>query len=597
MKSIKDLREQYDIITEKEESEERKLSALVRAGLYDAKKLPALKKALEKSADKMTGAEKRMLINLLDSLMSQVISNQSVYQKVKQNVQKINEVKNDPKIKVDYLSKLDPRFDKNYSEKNIPTVLILKRKAIRVYPDFQKVALYYAQAIDKYVSIPFGEINVGGLNEAITAASTPGQTPTSNPLPVQTNTLGSASNNVLRRNAKKNNKTRRKGTSGLQRWAYKKGLEHRRALMQWVRKIKGKNTSTLPSNAPSSAPSTAAPAAPSATPKTPKSASKNRRQSKKSTSNTKLNQPSPKRVAAKMAKNPNIQYSQGAINYARGTSVTENFQERVALLREQRQLEEGALQTADDFMRATGNMLGGKYVAAAGDYAVKNTIGRLFGGKGTTFKKELDQETEKSDAAAKRSPTATTAGHVAGTALGLVGAGRIAGRLGAGKWIARGLRGAGRVARGAGKLALAAAAGAAGAGSGGSGGSESSFRKPAEQGYQFGKVQATTADSFAQKNPTNDAQAQRDYQAQKKANQAMYTKESVLSQMQNMLKNDISSIDVLFENKSIMINNTVARKIVNLHESVNKNNKKKIEKMLNESASSFSKVLTFALRY
>ena len=64
MKSTKQIREQFDLITEKEEKEGQKLSALVRAGLYDAKKLPALKKALEKSADKMTSQEKRMLLNL-----------------------------------------------------------------------------------------------------------------------------------------------------------------------------------------------------------------------------------------------------------------------------------------------------------------------------------------------------------------------------------------------------------------------------------------------------------------------------------------------------------------------------------------------------
>lgn len=595
MKSIKDLREQYDIITEKEESEDRKLSALVRAGLYDAKKLPALKKALDKSADKMTGAEKRMLINLLDSLMSQVISNQSVYQKVKQNVQKINEAKNDPKIKVDYLSKLDPRFDKNYSEKNIPTVLILKRKAVRVYPDFQKVALYYAQAIDKYVSIPFGEINMGGLNEAITAAPVPGQTTAGKPLPVHSSTANTSSSKVTLSSGKqvplgkkKSNVTtirdRIEKMNPIDRYFYRLGIRSRKYL-PWRKKVKDKL------NQKSTSDNTKVDKAASRRSEVRKLTVNHRLRSMKNRLDTMKSQLD---ANAKNQRAKELMKSQSANR--RYSQTNEAFYKKVALLREQRDLQEGTLQTADDFMRATGDMLGGKYVAAAGDYAVKNTIGRLFGGKGTTYKKELDQETEKSDAAAKRSPTATTAGRVAGTALGLVGAGRIAGRLGAGKWIARGLRGAGKVARGAGKLALAAAAGAAGAGSS-SGRSESSFRKPAEQGYQFGKVQATTSDSFAQKNPTNDAQAQRDYQAQKKANQAMYTKESVLYQMQNMLKNDIGSINVMFEDKSITINNTVAKKIVNLHESVNKSNKKKIEKMLDESATSFNKVLTFALRY
>ena len=153
MKSIKGLREQYDLITEKEEAEVRKLSALVRAGLFDAKKLTSLKRALEKPVDKMTAQEKRMLLNLLDSLMSEVLSNQPVYQKVKQNVMKEN--------KDNFVS--DRRFGRGYpSQKDMPSVLLLKRKAIRVFPDGQKVGLYYAQAIDKYVTIPFSEI---GINE------------------------------------------------------------------------------------------------------------------------------------------------------------------------------------------------------------------------------------------------------------------------------------------------------------------------------------------------------------------------------------------------------------------------------------------------
>lgn len=60
----------------------------------------------------------------------------------------------------DYLSKLDPRIKPGYDEKTdkqIPTVVTMKRKAIRQYPDHQKIALYYAQSIDKYISIPFGK--------------------------------------------------------------------------------------------------------------------------------------------------------------------------------------------------------------------------------------------------------------------------------------------------------------------------------------------------------------------------------------------------------------------------------------------------------
>lgn len=48
---------------------------------------------------------------------------------------------------------------KKADETKIPTVIVLQRKAIRVFPDDQKIALYYSQALDKHVSIPFGPKN------------------------------------------------------------------------------------------------------------------------------------------------------------------------------------------------------------------------------------------------------------------------------------------------------------------------------------------------------------------------------------------------------------------------------------------------------
>lgn len=56
-----------------------------------------------------------------------------------------------------YLAKFDKRVPQQYPNQNqVPSVLMLKRKAIRVFPDNQKIALYYSEALDKYVSIPFG---------------------------------------------------------------------------------------------------------------------------------------------------------------------------------------------------------------------------------------------------------------------------------------------------------------------------------------------------------------------------------------------------------------------------------------------------------
>lgn len=170
MKNIKQIREAYDASTREEDNKNRRFTSLVRAGLYDAKKLPALKRAFEKGPDHMTAIEKRMLLNLLDSLMAQVVSNQPIYQKVRTNVANMSE-STEASDGQGYLAKYDPRGEKGQPKaETIPAVLILKRKAIRVYPDNQKVALYYAQAIDKYISVPFGTFGdggMGGVNESV----------------------------------------------------------------------------------------------------------------------------------------------------------------------------------------------------------------------------------------------------------------------------------------------------------------------------------------------------------------------------------------------------------------------------------------------
>jgi hypothetical protein len=167
MKKIERIREDYDMIVEKDDSDTRKLTSLVRAGLFDQNKLPMLKRALQKDPSKLTMAERKGLLELLDSLMSQVLHSQSVYSKVKQNVgSEVNEA-----IKDHY--GVDSRFGNSaaVSERDMPTIIILKRKSIRVYPDNQKVGLYYSQYLDRYVAIPFGASKKAApftaINEAV----------------------------------------------------------------------------------------------------------------------------------------------------------------------------------------------------------------------------------------------------------------------------------------------------------------------------------------------------------------------------------------------------------------------------------------------
>jgi hypothetical protein len=148
MKTTKQIREEYN--NKRNPSDE--LDALVADGLLDEGKLTLVRRALNENNKSLTNAEKKAVFETLKVALAE-----------KNTVELLDEAK-----KGDYLTKFDPRFGSKFpTDKDIPQILILKRKAIRIFPDNAKVALYYAQAIDKYISIPFGEIGVGSVNEEV----------------------------------------------------------------------------------------------------------------------------------------------------------------------------------------------------------------------------------------------------------------------------------------------------------------------------------------------------------------------------------------------------------------------------------------------
>ena len=44
---------------------------------------------------------------------------------------------------------------KKKAEQDPPNILIMKRQSIRLFPNGQKVALYYVDKLDKYVTVPY----------------------------------------------------------------------------------------------------------------------------------------------------------------------------------------------------------------------------------------------------------------------------------------------------------------------------------------------------------------------------------------------------------------------------------------------------------
>jgi hypothetical protein len=63
------------------------------------------------------------------------------------------------------LIKLDEA--KKASKKDLPPVLIMKRKSIRQFADGRKVALYYVEKINKYVTVPYDSDGALGISEEI----------------------------------------------------------------------------------------------------------------------------------------------------------------------------------------------------------------------------------------------------------------------------------------------------------------------------------------------------------------------------------------------------------------------------------------------
>jgi len=72
--------------------------------------------------------------------------------------------------------------------------------------------------------------------------------------------------------------------------------------------------------------------------------------------------------------------------------------------------------------------------------------------------------------------------------------------------------------------------------------------------------------------------------------------EDVLKTLKTMVENKIESQDIIVGKDEVPVTETMARRIINLSENVNKKNKAHLQKLLNENSESFYKVLEFAVR-
>ena len=145
MKSLLD----FKTIVEEEKSDYSKFDMLVRAGLANKAQIQRIHKILDKMQEEkpvFNNADRMILQNMFNKMVDLISNNKQIFSQARRAVKEDVEA-----IEAETLTE-----ETQDNPKDPPFVLLLKRKAIRVYPDKTKVALYHNKQLDKYFSVPYG---------------------------------------------------------------------------------------------------------------------------------------------------------------------------------------------------------------------------------------------------------------------------------------------------------------------------------------------------------------------------------------------------------------------------------------------------------
>ena len=163
------------IVVEEEKSDYSKFDALVRAGLANKAQMSRIHRILDKMQEEkptFNTADRELLQNLFNRMVDLVSNNKQIFQKTRQVVREQEEI--DEGVVVTSDLKYNPKTGRKYpahrkvmggesdtkqqvqeSTLDVPFILVLKRKAIRMYPDGTKIALYHNEKLNKYFSVPY----------------------------------------------------------------------------------------------------------------------------------------------------------------------------------------------------------------------------------------------------------------------------------------------------------------------------------------------------------------------------------------------------------------------------------------------------------
>jgi len=135
---------EFKSIVEEEKQDYSKFDALVRAGLANKAQLARIHKILDKMGEErpqFNNADREIMRNLFNRMVD-LVSSKQIYGKARQAVRE--EVELD-EARMDTPLVPDP-----------PVVLVIKRKAVRLYPDGTRIALYYSDKLKRVFSVPYG---------------------------------------------------------------------------------------------------------------------------------------------------------------------------------------------------------------------------------------------------------------------------------------------------------------------------------------------------------------------------------------------------------------------------------------------------------
>lgn len=140
---MKSLEEFKSVLTEEEKSDYSKFDALVRAGLANKAQLQRIHKILDKMGEErptFNNADKQILQNLFNKMVDLLSNNKQIFAQTRRAVREDTE---------------DCLEESNIDAQPLPFVLVLRRKAIRMYPEGTRVALYYNERLNRYFSVPY----------------------------------------------------------------------------------------------------------------------------------------------------------------------------------------------------------------------------------------------------------------------------------------------------------------------------------------------------------------------------------------------------------------------------------------------------------